>query len=239
MSDVLTSINYDEKDPIFNQIKDEFTEELSKRFSSENYEEITKYVFVEVFKKQHTKQNCIKELSSIFKDKTEDIINFLWNLVDKKLKEKDQDNSAKGDVLVNILKDDHKKNSPSKNDSRERSHDYKYDNKRNDRRKGSRDYQRGNNRDKYYNNRRGGYNNKYSSERMKIGDKEVILHPGSNRRRERSRSRDEDNEQYDDEYNYPPQRGGHFQRGMYPPMPMMYGKYYQQYPMMGYMEPRR
>ena len=56
MSDVLTSINYDEKDPIFNQIKDEFTEELSKRFSSENYEEITKYVFVEVFKKQHTKQ---------------------------------------------------------------------------------------------------------------------------------------------------------------------------------------
>ena len=71
------------------------------------------------------------------------------------------------------------------------------------------------------------------------GDKEVILHPGSNRRRERSRSRDEDNEQYDDEYNYPPQRGGHFQRGMYPPMPMMYGKYYQQYPMMGYMEPRR
>ena len=69
MTDVLTSINYDEKDPIFIQIKDEFTEELSKRFSSENYEEITKYVFVEVFKKQHTKQNCINELSSIFKDR--------------------------------------------------------------------------------------------------------------------------------------------------------------------------
>ena len=71
------------------------------------------------------KQNYNKEITSIIKDKTEDIINFLWNLVDKKLKEKDQDNSAKGDVLVNILKDDHKKNSPSKNDSRERSHDYK------------------------------------------------------------------------------------------------------------------
>lgn len=254
MTDVITSIKYDEKDPKFIQIKNEFTAEIQKRFSCDNYEDITKYVFGEVFQKQHSKETCIKELESIFNDKTEEIINYLWNLVDRVVNEHEDNNNAKGDVLDKIFKDDNKKKPFTKQDSKEKkgSGDFtndRYNTKRQDRRKGSKDYQKGNNqrdnRDRYHNNRKGNYGNKFNNsgnDRMRVGNKEVIIH--SNRRRERSRSRSDDNDnsgRYDDDYqgNYPPQRGGHYQRGMYPPMPMRYGPYYQQYPMMGYMDPRR
>ena len=106
MTDIITSIKYDEKDPKFIQIKNEFTAEIQKRFSCDNYEDITKYVFGEVFQKQHSKETCIKELESIFNDKTEEIINYLWNLVDRVVNEHEDNNNAKGDVLDKIFKDD-------------------------------------------------------------------------------------------------------------------------------------
>ena len=88
-------------------------------------------------------------------------------------------------------------------------------------------------------------NDSYGNERMKIGNKEVIIHGSRNnnnkhRERDRSRSNDSDinnhNNKGDNNYHMQKNNGRYYQqqppRGMYPhpPMNMRFNSYYQQYP---------
>jgi hypothetical protein len=229
-------INFETSNPKYNQIKEEFDAEIKKHFNCDNYDEIVNFVFDLVFIKKTPKNECISSLQKVFSGKTEDIVNFLWNLVDKINKGED--------LLVDLIRSDSQK----QKDKEKRKDSYTSKRKEttssqdnaNKNRKGNRDY-RNNNRDRYNRKGRNKFDNSdsYGNERMKIGNKEVIIHGSRNnnkhRERDRSRSNDSDINNHNNNYHMQKHNGKYyqqFQRGVYPPPPMnmRFNPYYQQYP---------
>jgi hypothetical protein len=81
MSDeIISAINYNESNPIYQKIKREFTSKLKEKYQCEDYERIVNYVFDYVFKNKPTKSQCIKKLDSVFNNKAEIMINYLWKI---------------------------------------------------------------------------------------------------------------------------------------------------------------
>ena len=234
MSEIIMLNTYNERDPRFIKIRDEFYQELKKNFACDNYDEIIKYVFEEVFKNKLQKSACITEFESLFSEKTEELVNLLFKLAEQHLKEPEEKQEKDKDVLDKILSNEHKR-SFQKN---ERSFQK--------RRKSSRDYYiPGKDRnDRHYSSNLGRKGR--GPNRIKIGNKEVIIHNQRKRSRSRSNSDVEKNRysKYDDYQGYNDQP---YQRGFYPqPQPRMYQSpmmrgrfppYFQ--PMMGYMDMRR
>ncbi len=181
-SDPISSVIYDEKNPTFLKIREKFKEKLTTLFSCEDYDQIIKYIFDGVFKDKTPKKKCIVDFEPIFKDKTIQLMGFLWDLVEKTVNESKNNTEDQ--------EDNHNENSISRNQ-----------------------------------NRNGNYSK--TNKRMKIGNKEVILH--NNRNRSRSNS----NNKYNEEEYQGSQRNMYNQRGRYYNMMSLRGRGgYSFYPIM-------
>lgn len=78
--EIISTVDYDESNPVYQKIKKNFTNKLKEKYECENYEEIVKYVFDFVFQKKSTKASCIQNLNSIFNDKASGIMDYLWEI---------------------------------------------------------------------------------------------------------------------------------------------------------------
>ena len=174
-SDPISSVIYDEKNPTFLKIREKFKEKLTTLFSCEDYDQIIKYIFDGVFKDKTPKKKCIVDFEPIFKDKTNQLMGFLWDLVEKTVNES--------------------------NNKTEEQEENEYNDKTISRKQ----------------NRNGNFLK--TNKRMKIGNKEVILH--NNRTRSRSNSNNNYNEE---EYQGNYQRGIYNQRGRYSNMMPLRGR---------------
>jgi hypothetical protein len=92
MTDTISTINYNENDKIFLKIREKFKEKLKKLFICDDYDQIIKYVFEVVFKDKTPKEKCIADFEQIFHDKTNLIVDFLWELVDESVNESKNEN---------------------------------------------------------------------------------------------------------------------------------------------------
>ena len=78
--DIISTMEYDEQNPIFQKIKKEFTNKLKDKYQCEDYESIVNYVFDYVFKKKVEKSKCIESLNSLFNNKASGMIEYLWKI---------------------------------------------------------------------------------------------------------------------------------------------------------------
>lgn len=78
--DIISNMEYDEQNPIFQKIKKEFTNKLKDKYQCEDYESIVNYVFDYVFKKKVEKSKCIESLNSLFNNKASGMIEYLWKI---------------------------------------------------------------------------------------------------------------------------------------------------------------
>lgn len=249
MTDVIKTTQYDERDPKFIKIREEFSQELKKNFSCDNYEEIIKYVFEEVFKNKLQKSVCIAEFETLFAEKTEELVNMLFRLAEQNLKETDSkfDNDKDKDVLEKILSNEPRNKPYQKTE-------YKYQKKNLERKKSKDFYNQGKSNDKernaHHNSIRKGI---FRNNKIKVGSKEVILHNIS-RKRSRSRSNSNDNKNERLQKNYLSQedyqnyldsnfsnRGFYqpTQRGIFQSQMIRSGRFPFFQPMMGFVDLRR
>lgn len=96
MSDeIISTVDYDESNPIYLKIKKEFTNKLKDKYQCDDYSSIVNYVFDYVFKKKNTKSDCIKNLSDVFNNKPNQMIDYLWKITKdaENREESDEDDS--------------------------------------------------------------------------------------------------------------------------------------------------
>ena len=79
-NDIITSINYDEKNSVYQRIRKEFMDKLKDKYDCQDYDVIVNYVFDLVFKKKFDKAQSIEKLNPYFNNKAADIVNYLWNI---------------------------------------------------------------------------------------------------------------------------------------------------------------
>lgn len=91
--DIISSINYEDSNPVYQKIKKRFTNKLKDKYECEDYEGIVKYVFDYVFKKKSPKASCVENLNSIFNDKASEIMDFLWKITKEAEKEQEPNDS--------------------------------------------------------------------------------------------------------------------------------------------------
>ena len=82
-NEIISSINYNEKDPIYNKIKEEFKKKLIQKYQCENYDIIVDYIFDYSFKKKLPKHEIIKKMNPIFNNKADFMIDYLWEITKK------------------------------------------------------------------------------------------------------------------------------------------------------------
>ena len=80
MKDIISNYDYNESDPIYKKIKKKFTNKLKEKYQCDDYDSIVNYVFDVVFNKKSTKSECIKKMDSIFNNKAEIMIDYLWKI---------------------------------------------------------------------------------------------------------------------------------------------------------------
>ena len=80
MDDIISYKNYDETDQVYQKIKREFTNKLKQKYECEDYDAIINYIFNYVFKNKATKQQCINKFGSIFNNKSDKMVNYLWKI---------------------------------------------------------------------------------------------------------------------------------------------------------------
>ena len=82
-NEIISSINYNEKDPIYNKIKEEFKKKLIQKYQCENYDIIVDYIFDYSFKKKLPKHEIIKKMNPIFNNKADFMIDYIWEITKK------------------------------------------------------------------------------------------------------------------------------------------------------------
>ena len=117
MQDIISHYDYNESDPIYKKIRKEFTNKLKEKYQCEDYDIIVNYVFDYVFKQKATKSECIQKMGSIFNNKADIMIDYLWKITH----EAENDNSDS-----DSYKRDSRKTKPSKyyRNKRDRSRSY-------------------------------------------------------------------------------------------------------------------
>ena len=78
--EIISNVNYDESNPVYQKIKREFTNKLKDKYQCDDYSSIVNYVFDYVFKKKSTKSECIKNLNEVFNNKPNQMIDYLWKI---------------------------------------------------------------------------------------------------------------------------------------------------------------
>ena len=89
--DIISSIDYDESNPIYQKVKKEFTNKIKEKYQCDNYDDIVKYVFDFVFKDKLSKSECIEKLNSVFNNKASTMIDFLWMITREAEKDQEDD----------------------------------------------------------------------------------------------------------------------------------------------------
>ena len=77
---IISTVDYEDNNPIYQKIKRQFKVKLEDKYRSDNYDDIVDYVFGIAFKKKTEKSKCIEKLNSVFKDKTSEMVNYLWKI---------------------------------------------------------------------------------------------------------------------------------------------------------------
>ena len=96
-NDIISQINYEETNPVYQRIKKEFTDKLKDKYECTDYDVIVNYVFDFVFKKKLDKAKCIEKLDPYFNNKAADILNYLWKIT------KEFEIEQKRKVLIRII----------------------------------------------------------------------------------------------------------------------------------------
>jgi hypothetical protein len=78
--EIISTINYNESNPTYQKIKREFTNKLKDKYQCEDYDKIVDYVFDFVFKNKMTKAECIQKLDSVFNNKADLMMDYLWKI---------------------------------------------------------------------------------------------------------------------------------------------------------------
>ena len=78
--DIISTINYKESNPIYQKIKNKFTQKLKDKYDCEDYDSIVDYVFQLVFKNKIKKLECIQKMNKIFNNKAEYIMDYLLKI---------------------------------------------------------------------------------------------------------------------------------------------------------------
>ena len=78
--DIISTINYKESNPIYQKIKNKFTQKLKDKYQCEDYDIIVDYIFQCVFKNKLKKLGCIEKMKKIFNNKSEYMMNYLWKI---------------------------------------------------------------------------------------------------------------------------------------------------------------
>jgi len=89
--DIISDVYYKDSNPIYQKIKEEFTNKLKEKYQCEDYDTIVDYVFDHAFKKKVEKSKCIETMNSIFNNNASPIIDYLWKIT--KDAENEQENN--------------------------------------------------------------------------------------------------------------------------------------------------
>ena len=76
-NDIITSINQEENNYVYQRIRKEFMNKLKDKYDCQDYDVIVNYVFDFVFKKKFDKAQNIEKLNHYFNNKVADIVNYL------------------------------------------------------------------------------------------------------------------------------------------------------------------
>ena len=96
-NEIISTINYNEKDPIYNTIKEEFKKKLIQKYQCENYDIIVDYIFDYAFKKKLPKNEIIKKMNHIFNNNADFMINYLWEITKKVEEDFSEESSSESD----------------------------------------------------------------------------------------------------------------------------------------------
>lgn len=91
--DIITTLPYEESNPIFQKIKKDFASKLKEKYQCEDYESIIAYVFDFVFVKKNSKKQCIEQMNVVFNNKADGVINYLWEITKKYENEKSNESN--------------------------------------------------------------------------------------------------------------------------------------------------
>jgi hypothetical protein len=96
-NEIISTINYNEKDPIYNTIKEEFKKKLIQKYQCENYDIIVDYIFDYAFKRKLPKNEIIKKMNHIFNNNADFMINYLWEITKKVEEDFSEESSSESD----------------------------------------------------------------------------------------------------------------------------------------------
>ena len=107
-NDIITSINYDENNSVYQRIRKEFMNKLKDKYDCQDYDVIVNYVFDLVFKKKFDKAQSIEKLDPYFNNKAADIVNYLWNITkeaeeDERIKTKNKDLIEEKENVLEVI----------------------------------------------------------------------------------------------------------------------------------------
>ena len=97
MQDIITNCDYNESDPIYKKIRKEFINKLKEKYQCEDYDTIANYVFDYAFKQKATKSECIQKMDSLFNNKADIMIDYLWKITHEAENEDSDTDSYKRD----------------------------------------------------------------------------------------------------------------------------------------------
>jgi hypothetical protein len=93
IKDIISIVDYDETNPTYQKIKDQFTNKLKEKYNCQDYNMVTDCIFEYVFKKKIEKSKCIETFNSTFNNKASEIIDYLWTITREAEKEQESRNN--------------------------------------------------------------------------------------------------------------------------------------------------
>ena len=146
--DIISTVDYDENNPIYQKIKKIFTNKIKEKYQCQDYDQVVDFVFKYAFKDKIEKSKCIENLNSVFNNKANTVIDYLWKITKEAEKEQENRNNQEENNHYNNYKNggknrDEKYKNKEKNfydkkqrfnkgKNRERSRDRSRSNERND-----------------------------------------------------------------------------------------------------------
>ena len=101
-NDKITTMEYNDSNPIFQKIKKDFGNKLQEKYDCKDYDSIVDYVFEYAFKKKLDKSKCIEILNPLFNNKANGMIDYLWKITKDAENEQEKDfNSQEKNVYNN------------------------------------------------------------------------------------------------------------------------------------------
>ena len=126
--DIISTVNYKESNPIYQKIKKLFIEKLKDKYQCDDYDSIADFVFQHAFKKKLKKSDCVQKMDFIFNNKSELMIDYLWEIT-RKVENPQEESYSDSDNTNNYIKES-RKNDSKKNYKRKRERSRSYSRER-------------------------------------------------------------------------------------------------------------